>query len=64
MSKQPARTHREKSGMEEPKVDHFTDVKRALNAHLMKTDSVYQKASRDAKLRNQRRKSLADGCAM
>lgn len=49
---------RETCGMEDPKLDGFSDVKRALHAYLLKTDKVYQKASRDSKARNEKRKLL------
>lgn len=45
------------SGFADPKMDLFSDVKRALHAYLMRTDAGYIKASRDAKERNERRKT-------
>ena len=55
-----SKNHRTKAGAEtcgmgEPKLDLFSDVKRALHAHLMRTDRNYSKASRDAVDRNRRR---------
>jgi hypothetical protein len=47
------------AGVAELKMDLFGDVKRALHAHLMRTDTIYSKASRDATLRNQRIKERA-----
>jgi len=47
---------RDTCGIADPKLDHFTDVKRALHNHLMKTEPIYRKANRDASLRNARRK--------
>ena len=43
-------------GLAEPKLDHFTDVKRGLHEFLMRTNEEYQKASRLASERNQRKK--------
>jgi len=47
---------RDTSGIPDPKLDHFMDVKRALHAHLMRTEPIYRKASADASSRNERRK--------
>lgn len=57
MSKQPARKHRETCGVEEPNLDHFADVKRALNQFLINRCPFTQKASVNAKARNERRKA-------
>jgi hypothetical protein len=47
---------RETCGIADLKLDHFTDVKEALRAHLLKTDPIFRKASADGVLRNARRK--------
>jgi len=50
------------SGFADPKMDLFSDVKRALHAYLMRTDEKYIKASRDAKERNERRQVANSSC--
>jgi len=44
------------TGVPDPKLDTFTDVKRALNKWLYANDEIYQKAVTLATERNRRRK--------
>jgi hypothetical protein len=48
--------HPEVTGIAVPKADFFNDVRDALHRYLMRTDSVYAKASRDGRARMERRK--------
>jgi len=49
-----SRTYRETAGIAEPKLDLFTDVKRALHRWLLDNDSNYATASKLGSERNQR----------
>lgn len=40
------------SGFKDAKLDYFSDVAKALTAHLMETDPVFRKASISARNRN------------
>jgi hypothetical protein len=51
-AKSPA--YKETAGVSEPKLDLFSDVKRALNSWLMDNDKQFAAASRMGTERNQR----------
>lgn len=44
-------------GVADPKLDYFTDVRRALHNKLMEIDPEYVKASRVAKDRHERKRA-------
>ena len=55
MSKPKSKKYAESSGIADLKLDHFSDVKRALHAWLMAKDRSYREISEAARDRNLRR---------
>ena len=52
---------RETAGIAELRADNFSDVKRALHLHLMRTDEIYRRASARSSEVNRRRLDRGNG---